>query len=50
MIGPAWRHPRGLAVVAFALVLSAPTFVGGSLLAYQVGLEERSPGAYRDHV
>ena len=37
-IGPAWRHPTGWAVVAFAVMAPTMIFVTGSLLAYQMGI------------
>jgi hypothetical protein len=37
-IGPAWRHPTGWAVVAFAVMAPTLVFVIGSLLAYQLGI------------
>jgi hypothetical protein len=44
VIGPAWRHPTGLALLALVVVSPTMLFVVGSLLAYQFGVEGlRSP-------
>ena len=37
-IGPAWRHPTGWAIVAFAVMVPTLVLVIGSLLAYQLGI------------
>lgn len=38
VIGPAWRHPTGLAVAATAVMAPTLVFVVGSVLAYQLGM------------
>jgi hypothetical protein len=38
VVGPAWRHPTGLAVTALFLLLPSALFVALSILAYQVGV------------
>jgi hypothetical protein len=38
IIGPAWRHPRGWALAAGAIVAPTVLFVTGSLLAYELGI------------
>ena len=38
-IGPAWRHPTAFALVAALLLLPTFTFVGASLLAYELDLQ-----------
>jgi hypothetical protein len=38
-IGPAWRHPTAFALVAALLLLPTFTFVGASLLAYELHLQ-----------
>ena len=38
LIGPAWRHPRGLALIALVVVAPVTAFVVGSILAYQLGI------------
>lgn len=37
-IGPAWRHPTTLAILAAALLAPTAMFAAGSLLAYQLGI------------
>jgi hypothetical protein len=37
-VGPAWRHPTGWAVAAFAVMAPTVVFLIGSLLAYQLGI------------
>jgi hypothetical protein len=37
-IGPAWRHPTGWALAAFAVLAPTAAFVTGSLLAYELGI------------
>ena len=38
-IGPAWRHPRGLALTSLAVLAPVLIFVIGSMLAYQLGVD-----------
>lgn len=38
-LGPAWRHPTLFALVAAILLLPTFVFVGGSLLAYELGMD-----------
>lgn len=38
VIGPAWRHPTGLAVAAAAVMAPTFLFVIGSVLAYELGI------------
>jgi hypothetical protein len=37
-LGPAWRHPTALAVLALAVLAPVLMFVVGSVLAYQLGV------------
>jgi hypothetical protein len=43
VIGPAYRHPRGLALGAAAVLAPTFVFVVGSLLAYQLGVVALQP-------
>lgn len=43
LIGPAWRHPNALAVVALVILTPTLLFVAGSMLAYQLGLASLLP-------
>ncbi len=38
VIGPAWRHPTGLAAAAAAVMAPTLVFVVGSVLAYELGI------------
>lgn len=38
VIGPAWRHPTGLAAAAAAVMAPTFVFVVGSVLAYELGI------------
>lgn len=38
-IGPAWRHPTAFAMLGALLLLPTFLFVGGSLLAYELGVD-----------
>ena len=42
-IGPAYRHPAGLAVAAMLILLPTLLFVVGSILAYQLGVASLHP-------
>lgn len=43
-IGPAWRHPTTVAMIALLIVAPTLMFVVGSMLAYQLGVDAlRSP-------
>ena len=37
-IGPAWRHPTRWAIIGAAILVPTALFVGGSMLAHQVGI------------
>lgn len=43
LIGPAWRHPNALALVALAALTPTFLFVAGSILAYQLGVRALLP-------
>lgn len=43
LIGPAWRHPNLLALLAFAALTPTLLFVAGSILAYQLGVDSLLP-------
>jgi hypothetical protein len=43
MIGAASRYPRGLALLAFVVLVPVLAFVVGSLLVYQLGVEQLRP-------
>jgi hypothetical protein len=43
VIAPARRHPNALALAAFLVIAPTLTFVVGSLLAYQLGVESLRP-------
>src|SRR5262245_65913394 len=42
-IGPAYRHPTGLAIAALAVLAPVLVFVIGSMLVYQFGLTSLQP-------